>query len=256
MENRRPWLKRLSFHVVERRILKHASLVHYASERERTEAECLFASTASAVIPNPMADPEKEALVGQFRARFPQLHGRRVVLFLSRLDVVKGLELLLHAFARVRADVPDAVLVLAGSGDEQFVRELKTMTVSLGIAPEVVWTGFLADGQKQAALADADVFVLPSHSENFGIAVAEAMAAGLPVIVSDQVGIHRDVADARAGLVVPCQVDELANALIRLLHDPALRKAMGRAGACFARQQYSSEAVTRKLISVYNEIAN
>jgi glycosyltransferase involved in cell wall biosynthesis len=82
------------------------------------------------------------------------------------------------------------------------------------------------------------------------------MAAGLPVIVSDQVGIHRDVADARAGLVVPCQVDELASALIRLLRDPALRKAMGQAGACFARQQYSSEAVTRKLISVYNEIAN
>src|SRR5205823_4135109 len=147
----------------------------------------------------------------------------------------KGLDLLLRAFAIVASQLPDASLMLAGDGDPEFVRSLKTEAAALKIDSKVAWVGFLRGDEKRAALADADVFVLPSYSENFGIAVAEAMAAGLPVIVSNQVGIHAEIAEAGAGLVVPCEVEELARALVYLLKNPEARRSMGEKGKTVAR---------------------
>ena len=96
MTNRRPWLKRVSFRVIESRILKHAALVHYTSDQERREAEALGVVSASVVIPNAVPQPSTAASSGAFRRRYPQLHGRRIILFLSRLDQKKGLDLLLR----------------------------------------------------------------------------------------------------------------------------------------------------------------
>jgi glycosyltransferase involved in cell wall biosynthesis len=176
-------------------------------------------------------------------------------LFLSRLDEKKGLDLLLTAFASVRQQVTGAALVIAGTGDPGFVTDLKARASSLDIASDVLWVGFLEGDEKQAALVDSDIFVLPSYSENFGIAAAEGMAAGLPLIVSDQVAIHGDVTRARAGLVVACDAGELTTALVRLLRDETLRRRMGEEGKSFARQSYSNDAVTRKVIAAYNQVA-
>jgi len=184
------------------------------------------------------------------------LEGRRIVLFLSRFDRKKGLDLLLNAFVAVRHSHPDAVLVLAGDGDPALTAELRAQTNSLGIAADVLWTGFLHSDEKWAAMADADLFVLPSYSENFGIAAIEAMAAGLPVVITDQVGIHRDGARAQAGVVVRCDAAELSSALIGVLQNQPLRKEMGRKGQWLVETQYSVESITRQLIAVYNEIAN
>jgi glycosyltransferase involved in cell wall biosynthesis len=256
MRNRRPWLKRMSFRVLENRILKHAALVHYTSEQERTEAGKLQVTTASEIIPNALPEHTHSCIPGQFRLRHPELEGRRIILFLSRLDTKKGLDLLLPAFAQVRTKLPDVSLVLAGNGSPEFVSRLKEEAVSLGVESDVLWTGFLAGDDKYAALADAELFVLPSHSENFGIAVVEAMAAGTPVIVSDQVGIHREIAAAMAGLVVSCDVTRLADSLLQLLNHPAESRSMGLNGKRLAQKNYSSEAVTRKLVEAYNGVAN
>jgi glycosyltransferase involved in cell wall biosynthesis len=113
MDNRRPWLKILSFRLIESRILRHAALVHYTSEQERSEAQALQATPASVVIPNPVTQEVRRENIGRFRKQFPQLQGRRMVLFLSRLDEKKGLDILLRAFADVAVRVPDASLVLA-----------------------------------------------------------------------------------------------------------------------------------------------
>jgi glycosyltransferase involved in cell wall biosynthesis len=258
--HRRPNLKRLSFRLLERRVLAHAALVHYTSNQEQLEAEKLGITTAAAVIPNALPDDAADAepfriAVGQFRATYPEVTGRWMILFLSRLDPKKGLDLLLKAFAAVRARVPAACLVLAGDGQPAYVESLKAQAHALGISSDVVWPGFLAGEQKRAALAEAQVFALPSYSENFGIAVAEAMAAGLPVVVSDQVAIHADVSRARAGLVVRCDARELGDALVLLLTNATLRHAMGQEGRALARETYSLRAVSRTLIDVYNKIA-
>jgi glycosyltransferase involved in cell wall biosynthesis len=257
MKNRRPWLKKLSFRVLERRVLKHAARVHFTSGQERLEAETLHVEAEAAVIPNPLPPGSLfPSVAGRFRACYPQLKSRRIILFLSRLDEKKGVELLLCAFASVRQQVPDALLVIAGEGEKILVRKLKVRARKLEIDSAVLWAGFLAGDDKRAALADADVFVLPSYSENFGIAVAEAMAAGVPVVVSDQVGIHHDITEAAAGVVVKCDAAPLALALIRLLNDASLRRAMGRNGRRLAQKRYSLEAVTDKVLCLYNGITS
>jgi glycosyltransferase involved in cell wall biosynthesis len=257
MKNRRRWIKKWSFRLLESRIIEHAALVHYTSNQERLEAEKLHQGrTAAAIIPNAIAETPGSSPAGCFRARFPQLENRQILLFLSRLDEVKGLYLLLRAFGQIRQQIPHVSLVVAGDGNPAFVSGLKAKAVRLGIERDVVWPGFLNGELKQAALADSDVFVLPSYSENFGIAVAEAMAAGLAVVVSNQVGIHRDIQQAQAGIVVPCDVASLAGALVQLLDDAGLRRWMGDNGRSLVRRHYSSQAVTHKLIDVYNELAH
>ena len=151
---------------------------------------------------------------------------------------------------------PTASLVIAGDGAPDFVARIKANAEMLGIAADVTWTGFLTGDDKRAALAAAEVFALPSYSENFGIAVAEAMAAGLPVVVSDQVAVHGDIAGAQAGLVIRCDAGDLTEALLRLLGDEALRTASGRCGKALVARKYSQDAVTRDVIDAYNRIAS
>jgi glycosyltransferase involved in cell wall biosynthesis len=254
MTNRRRRLKAVSFRLLERRILRHAARVHYSTEQERLEAASLGVTTPAAVIPNPLRPMESAAAAEPICGRFPQLRGKRLILFLSRIDPIKGVDLLLRAFAQIRTLVPDVCLVMAGDGDRAFVERVKSEAASLGIDSEVIWTGFLDEHDKRAAFEAADLFALPSYSESFGIAVAEAMAAGLPVVISDKVAIHHDVTRAGAGIVVPCEVDRLAVALMGVLTDTSLRSALGRAGRVLACTRYSSDAVTNQLIELYDDV--
>jgi glycosyltransferase involved in cell wall biosynthesis len=244
IENRRPWLKKLSFRILESRILASAAGIHYTSEQELVEAGELGVSAHPLIIPNAVELP-----VGQASGPVPS--DRKVILFLSRIDPKKGLDLLLEAFVRVRSRCPDALLVLAGTGDPTWVAALKNTADRLGIAANVIWAGFLSGDDKWAALTTADVFVLPSYSENFGIALVEALACGCPVVLSDQVGIHREITRAEAGLVTPCRVEELAAAILNVLTDAALRRRMSENGVRLARQQFSLEAVSRQLAAAY-----
>jgi glycosyltransferase involved in cell wall biosynthesis len=257
VRNRRPWLKKLSLRFLETRILANAGAVHFTSEQERLEAQECCAANNAIVIPNPL-DLESAvpgAARGRLRSRYPELAGRVWILFLSRLDPKKGLDLLLPAFARLRAACPNTVLIVAGDGDPGFVRSLRVMAARLGIDADIVWTGFVAREEKRAALTDCDLFVLPSYSENFGVAALDAMASGLPVVVSDQVAIHKEIAEAEAGLVVPCSEDALLGALTLAVRDGSLRAKLGRNGALAARQ-FSLEGVVSKLVGLYSRLSD
>ncbi len=254
METRRPRLKRLSFAVIEKRILAGASAIHFTTEQERGEAGVFGFGDKSVVIANPVG-PIPACSRGGLRERFPSLENRRIILFLSRLDLTKGIDLLLRAYGRLRGRMPDTALVMAGSGDERFVAGLRDLTESLGIAPYVVWAGFLEGEAKSAAYADADVFVLPSHSESFGVAVAEAIAAGVPAIVSDRVGIAAELASAGAALVVPRDPASLASAMERVLGDAGLAQSLSGRGREFVRRRYSPDAVVSQLLALYARIA-
>lgn len=256
MTQRRPWLKKASFFLLESRIVKHAALMHYTSDAERDEASRWTNGALSVVIPNAVSDASSEpAAAGAFRARLGLDGNRPIALFLSRLDEKKGLDLLIQAFAQLRQRMPEALLVIAGEGRADFVRTLHSQASALGIPErDIVWTGFLAGEGKRAAFADANVFVLPSYSENFGIAVAEAMAAGLPVVVSNQVAIHHDVAAAGAGRIVACEASAVCGALDAVLRETAVAKQMGQQGRELVRRKYSTAAVTRQVIDVYSQM--
>jgi len=255
MRNRHRLLKKMSFRLIESRILRGAARVQFTSEQEALEARLLGVGHNAVVIANPVEPFPLGVIRGGFRAGHPELDNRTIVLFLSRLDAKKGLDLLLPAFASVRRRHPDAILVIAGDGDAMFVADLKEQTRRLGIDSGIIWAGFLRGEAKNAALADADVFVLPSYSENFGVAVVEAMGAGIPVIVSNQVGIHREVSGAEAGLVVQCLPEQLEAALTRMIADRQTRMKMGQNARELAFQ-FAPGIVTDQLIETYASIRN
>ena len=122
------------------------------------------------------------------------------------------------------------------------------------MADRVRWVGFVDGPARDALLAQADAFVLPSRNESFGMAVAEALAAGVPVVVSDQVGVAPEVAEADAGLVVPCRSEALAGAIEALILDPEARRRMGENGRRLARERYSLPAVAHRTLSLYDEV--
>lgn len=252
VRTRRPLLKRCSLRLLERRILEHSAAVDFTNRTEMNEAAELGIAYRPVVIPlgTDVTACDGLRLRTRFRRRH-QLMGKRIVLFLSRFDRKKGIPLLLAAFARLRQSCGEAVLVMAGSGEPAYERELRAAADRLGIGDAVLWTGFLDGEDKIAALADADVFALPSYSENFGIAVVEAMALGTPVAVSRGVGIHAEIAEAGAGLVTACDEREFAAALTRMLSDAPLRANMSANARALVESRFSMNAVTAKLIELY-----
>jgi len=231
--------------VLERRILQHAAWIHYSTEQERTQADWISAGLPYRIIPNSTAIPVARADTGAIR---------RNVLFLSRLHPVKGLDLLLPAFARVRASLPEARLTIAGAGEPGFVRSLRAHAARLGLDSSIEWSGFLEGEEKQRAFLNADLFVLPSYSENFGLAAVEAMAHGIPVLLSDCVGVKCHVSEAGAGIVTPCEAGALAEAMQGLLENPALLRKMSENARNLVKTRYSQKTIATMLASEYAQL--
>ena len=255
LENRRPLLKKISLSLFELRILRYSAAIHYTSEAERLEASGIseaIASHKSVVIPLPIeaakGDPE------DFRQRFPQVAGRRVILFLSRIDEKKGIELLLDAFAEVRRQISDVVLVVAGSGAPHYLEKLSQRAKDLGVSGAVVWTGHLDGKIKAGSFAAATMFVLPSHSENFGVAAAEALSAGLPTIVTESVAISEDIRKYDAGIIAKSNSAELAVAIHDILSRPDLASRLATNAQRLAIDRYSPGSVGRQLRELYDAI--
>jgi glycosyltransferase involved in cell wall biosynthesis len=245
IRNRRPWLKQLSLRCVEAKVLRSAAFVHFTAEDERAQASDLGIPHRPIVIPN-IAEAAQTA---------PFKHSRSgssfEILFLSRIDPKKGLDLLLNAFQDIRRRIPYARLTIAGSGNPAFAKSLRTQATRLGLDSAICWREFVSGEEKQRLLSESDVFVLPSYSENFGIAAVEAMASGLPVVITDAVAIHKDVSRARAGLVVKCAAAEISAAVLDLYRRPSLGAELARNGRALVQEKFSSGAVAQSLISCY-----
>lgn len=146
------------------------------------------------------------------------------------------------------------MLLIAGTGRESYVHDLHARAAALGIARDVLWLGHLDESSKLAALGASTAFVLPSLSENFGIAAVEALAAGLPSVLSAGVGISEEVAEARAGVVVSPSSSEIASALLRVLGGDGFAKELSSNARRLARGSYSLEAMGEGLYGLYAEI--
>lgn len=244
-----PRRKRMLLRLIERRNLQGAGALHFTSEAERQEAAALGLATPAFVLPlgvDPQRPPERSAPPG----------AGITFLFLSRLHPKKQLEVLLEALALLQARRPQAPwrLQIAGEGDPAYLGQLQARADRLGITHRCQWLGFVAGAPKQELLAAADWFVLPSASENFGIAAAEALAAGTPVILSPGVAVAAAVAEAGAGVVVEANADALSAALEQALEPPA--PAMVAAARHLAANVYSWGAIAAQLEQQYHWILN
>ena len=188
---------------------------------------------------------------GRFRERFPEIGPKQIILFLGRINFKKGLDLLVQALAQVVRHRRDVHLVVAGPDNDGWGGRVRDWLQAAGLTDYATFTGMLLGEEKLAALRDAQMFVLPSYSENFGLAVVEAMACGLPVVISDQVNIWREVAAAGAGLVGPCEATRLAENLEALLADPERGAEMGRRGKALVAGRFQWDGVALALQDLY-----
>jgi len=255
LKNRRSIAKQISLQLIELPMLQHAAAIHYTSEAEKREAMAVSASLGdqrSTVIPLPVQSLKGDP--ADFLGRYPQVAGRRLILFLSRIDQKKGLDLLLDAFSTVHREIGNVVLVIAGDGTPSYVNHLHDRAQRLGIADLVIWPGYLAGALKAGALAAAEAFVLPSYSENFGVAAAEALAAGVPTIVTDGVAISDDIRRYDAGIVVKSDASEIADAISRILTQGEAASRFAVSGRRLAHDRYSVDSVGHQLRQLYDSV--
>jgi glycosyltransferase involved in cell wall biosynthesis len=192
------------------------------------------------VVPYGIFDPEMDggdskSQIDAFYHRIPQLRGRRFLLFLGRIHEKKGCDLLLKAFAKLAAEAPEVDLVMAGPDQRGMQARLASMVKQLGAGTRVHWAGMIGGEFKWGALRSCDALVLPSHQENFGISVVEALSVGRPVLISNQVNIWRQIEQDQVGLVEDDTLQGTENLLRRWFKlPPADRDAMARrARPCF-----------------------
>lgn len=240
--------KQLLWTVAEGRLLAGASAVLFTAEEERRLARGQFLGWAyrEAVVGYGTTEPPPAAQVQRraFRAAVGGLRARPYLLYLSRIHPKKGCDLLIEAFARTADRLPDLDLVIAGPDQLGWAEELKEMALRLGIASRIHWPGPLYGDAKWGALREAEAFVLPSHQENFGIVVAEALACGTPVLITDKVNVWREVAEAGAGLVSEDTVDGVA-AMLRQWASDRGGLARGQARIAFHRHFDVTETARR-----------
>jgi glycosyltransferase involved in cell wall biosynthesis len=248
--------------------LAGAAGIHFTSKQEAKISERFGTHTPDLVIPLGVQPPqppgvrgEKEegmTAKGMARMKWGIPDDQPLVLFMSRIDPKKGLNLLIPSLERLLGLGLNFHFVLAGASpqspdyEKQIIEQVKASPLS----SRTTITGFVTGELKAALLQDADLFVLPSYYENFGIAVAEAMVAGTPVVISDQVHIWEEVKDAEAGWVSPCEVDALTECLREALDSPGERQRRGANAQDYALKNYSWDAIAQAMIQAYQRIVS
>ena len=240
----------------EYRVLRDAAAVIFTSEEERSQARKSFWLYRCREKVSPLgveAPPISSNAKSEFLSRYPQLQNTRIFLFLGRLHPKKGCDMLLEAFAQMRSN--DSIsLILAGPDQVGWESDLRRRVTRLNLTNRVVFTGMLEGPMKQGAFANAEAFVLPSHQENFGISVVEALAASVPVLISNRVNIWREIEADRAGYVESDDLAGTTRLLQRWIGTAPAEREMVRQNArrCF-EQRFGIDRAVDSLLQILNE---
>ncbi len=255
----KPFRKVLFWHLVVKKMLIEAKAIHCTTVEERIQIEKGLSLKNSVVVPLGI---NKEVLDNKtppefFYSKYPLLKNSPYILILSRLHSVKGIDLLINVFLNLintHKKFQQWKLIIAGKGEKNYVDSLKQMVKHKGNTDNIMFVGWIDDNLKYAALKGASLFVLPSHHENFGLSVLEAMACGVPVLVSDRVNLAHDIIQARAGWVVRLNKGDLLDGLKIALSDKMERDMRGKAGRELVRKRFTWDVVAKKLLGLYNSI--
>ncbi len=251
MTKRRSLFKKISLSLFEAKLLRDAAAIHFTSEQERIEAESLGVKLRSVVLPLGI-EPANVQSSDLMLTEFPMLKNRRCLLYLSRIDPKKNIEALLEALLLCKKEVPSIALIICGDGDKNYISELKILAAKLNIDDCVVWPGHVSGPMKASAFGAVELFVLPSYSENFGIAPVEALSVGLPCVLGEGVAVASRVAEVGAGLsVAPTSVAVAQGILSFMLNPEALAKAATQAKK-LALSDYGVDTMGERLFDLYS----
>ncbi len=250
----RSWKKELMSALFQKRFLRQADLVHVLTDEEAADVRQHVGQDLPrlVVVPNGVrtVDFANLPVRGTFRQQLGLPLTVPIVLFMSRLNRKKGLELLLPAFAAYLRQQPNTLLLLAG-GDDGYEAEARAFIDQHQLSDHIKLVGMLTGETKRAALADADVFVLTSFSEGFSMAVLEAMAAGLPALVSDRVGFADTIRQYQAAHIADLTETSILDGLTALLSNTDYRAGLSQRAKTLVQSQYDIETVAGQLLACY-----
>lgn len=244
-------LKRLYAAMLERPNLAGAAAIHFTSEQEAKTSERFNTVTRDVILPLGVSLPPSAS--SSIHEKYGIPTNKPILLFMSRIDPKKGLDLLLPALENLDSDFH---FVLAGGNpqDPSYEATIRDRIQQSQLKDKTSIVGFVTGSEKTALLEAADLFVLPSYYENFGIAVAEAMSVGTPVVISDQVHIWQDIERSHSGWIAQCNVESLTQALKEALANRVEQIQRGKNAQIFAQQNYSWDAIAQQVIKTYQDL--
>jgi glycosyltransferase involved in cell wall biosynthesis len=248
------WKKSVYMALMQKRVLRRASAVHALTGEEAQHVNRIAPNTPCEVVANGIDD----SIYGQ-PSSIANTHGelsdKKVVLFLGRLHEKKGLDTLAEAVAKVRTRRPDVRLVIAGDSLDDYREKVRGFVDKAGIGEATVFSGHIEGQAKLDALAAADVFVLPSRSEGFPMAVLESLAAGVPAVITPECNFP-EMAEAGAGLQVAGTPSAIAGAIDRVLSDDQMQKSMGESGMTLVKERFTWDSVATKMHAIYEDVSS
>jgi glycosyltransferase involved in cell wall biosynthesis len=247
--------KQIYLTLIGRAALNHSQGFHFTTEQEQKEASKLSFQSPSFILPHGLSIP---ASIPDARHRLRQLlkvpEDEPVILFLSRLHPKKGLDYLIPAMGKLTHQ--RFTFVLAGGGSPEYEAKINALLVSAGLQERTYCSGFVTGEMKNLLLQGADMFALTSHSENFGVAVLEAMAVGLPVVITPNVALASVIEKHQVGYVPQQDVDAISATIAHCLAHPQQAKQKGAQARKLILEEYTWDQITKKIIRAYATIIN
>ncbi len=249
--------KRFFWHLGVKQMLRGAGAIHYTSAEEKRLVETELGLSRGAVVPNGIDLSFIERQTTPFDRQHPEIGDSPYILALSRIHPKKGFELLIESFADLkrRGLYSDWRLVFAGDGDAEYVYQLKSLAQRKGLNGDALFLGWLDGDRKYATLRGASFLAMPSYQENFGISLIEAMAYGVPVLVSPHVNLAPEIEKAGAGWIASLGKEKFVSTLAEVLESEQERKERGNKARALV-QNFAAPTVARKLLDLYQSVIN
>lgn len=250
LANRSSFFKKIYLGLIEKKTIDMARFLHFTTEDEKNSIGVKINNKKNFVLPLGVNIPKKIHKT-KFEEFFPELKNKKILLFLSRIHPKKGLELLLNSFDKKT----DLTLVVAGSGNEEYVSKIKRIAQKLNIKNQVKFTGHISGKRKLALLQNSVAFILPSYTENFGISVVEAMASGVPILISKNVGLSDDIEKNEAGITFNLDINSIRKSIEKIKNNGKILK-MKKNGLKLVQEKYNWKKIAREQVKIYERIIN
>jgi glycosyltransferase involved in cell wall biosynthesis len=245
--------KQIYLNVIERSNLLHSQSLHFTTQQEQEEFNLLNLNIPNFILPHgvqiPTLIPDAQAQLRellQIPTHFP------ILLFMSRIHPKKGLEYLIESLGKLKEY--NFALVIAGSGEPDYVNQIQDLLVAQGISDRTHLVGFVIGETKNLYLQGADLFMLTSHSENFGIAAIEALAAGMPVLITDGVAIAPMVKEKAIGYVTKLEINAIVSAIQEFFDHPQIAKQQGDRAHQYITEHYAWAKIAHNLATIYQNL--
>ena len=258
-EMKSKWYKDLLYRVAVKKILKNASRIQFTTIDEKENVfTYLGLNQEYYIVPNSidLSKYNNLPIKNEFLKQHPSLIDKKIILFFGRITQKKGLDILIKSLKVLKDKRDDFVLLIAGPDSEGYWSTIKKQIIENNLSNNVLYVGMLEGEDKLRVLIDSDLFILSSYSENFGMSVIEAMAADLPVIISNKVGIHNEVEKEDAGIVTSLDPSKIATVINSLLSDDEKMEYYSQRGKEFVEQYYEINKVNQELLVELKKIVN